>query len=78
MRRAASGRRVTSSTERGLYMGVQQTFGGISRVAFPLVFGATFQFVGKPAAFLISATLVLSTLLLGRDLEKYAPKLSTT
>ena len=64
--------RVISSGERGLYMGVQQTFGGISRVAFPLIIGATFQYVGKPAPFLINATLVLGTLLLGRDLEKYA------
>ena len=53
-------------------MGVQQTFGGVSRVAFPLILGAAFQYVGKPAPFLISATLVLGTLLLGRDLEKYA------
>ena len=66
--------RVISSSERGLYMGVQQTYGGISRVAFPVLFGAAFDSIGKTSPFLISATLLLGTLLLGRDLEKYAAK----
>ena len=70
--------RVTSSGERGLYMGVQQTYGGISRVAFPLLLGSAFEYIAKPAPFLISAMLVLGTLLLGRDLEKYAPKVAST
>jgi MFS family permease len=63
--------RVISSAERGLYMGVQQTYGGISRVGFPLLFGLAYDTIGKPSPFLISATLVLGTLLLGRDMEKY-------
>jgi MFS family permease len=63
--------RVISSAERGLYMGVQQTYGGISRVAFPVLFGIAYDGIGKTSPFLISATLVLGTLLLGRDLEKY-------
>lgn len=66
--------RVISSNERGLYMGVQQTFGGISRVIFPLLFGLAWDKLGKPSPFLISAALVAATLLLGRDLEKYAPR----
>ena len=67
--------RVVSSTERGLYMGVQQTYGGITRIAFPVLFGAAFDSVlGKPSPFVISATMVLATLLLGRDLEQYAPR----
>jgi len=66
--------RVVSSSERGLYMGVQQTFGGITRVGFPVLFGALFEYVGKPSPFFVSATLVLATLLLGRDLEKYSPR----
>jgi multidrug resistance protein len=67
--------RVISSNERGLYMGVQQTFGGISRVIFPVLFGLAFDKLGKPSPFLISAALVSMTLLLGRDLEKYAPRI---
>ena len=66
--------RVVSSAERGLYMGVQQTFGGITRVGFPVLFGYMFDNLGKPSPFFISATLVLGTLLLGRDLEQYAPR----
>ncbi|MEO7996953.1 MAG: MFS transporter [Gemmatimonadaceae bacterium] len=70
--------RVISSNERGLYMGVQQTFGGASRVVFPILFGFTYDHLGRPAPFLISAGLVAFTLLLGRDLEKYAPRVIKT
>lgn len=66
--------RVISSNERGLYMGVQQTFGGASRVVFPILFGLAYDHIGRPAPFLISSALVAFTLLLGRDLEKYAPR----
>lgn len=66
--------RVVSSAERGLYMGVQQTFGGITRVAFPIILGIAFDTLGHQSPFWISATVVLSTLLMGRDLERYAPR----
>jgi len=66
--------RVVSGAERGLYMGVQQTYGGITRVGFPIILGFAFDHFGKPSPFLISATLVLGTLLLGRDMELYAPR----
>ena len=66
--------RVVSSTDRGLYMGVQQTYGGITRVAFPVLLGVAFDAFGQASPFWISATVVLSTLLMGRDLEKYSPK----
>lgn len=70
--------RVISSNERGLYMGVQQTFGGASRVVFPILFGLAYDHLGRPSPFLISAALVAFTLLLGRDLEKYAPRVIKT
>lgn len=66
--------RVVSSAERGLYMGVQQTFGGITRVAFPVILGIAFDTLGHQSPFWISATVVLSTLLMGRDLELYSPR----
>lgn len=66
--------RVVSSAERGLYMGVQQTFGGITRVAFPVILGIAFDAFGKQSPFWISASVVLATLLMGRDLELYAPR----
>jgi MFS family permease len=58
--------RVVSPHERGLYMGVQQTFGGVSRVLFPVVAGAMMDRFGRGTPFWISGLLVLVTLLLWR------------
>ena len=69
--------RIVSSAERGLYMGVQQTFGGVTRVAFPVILGLAFDTFGKQSPFWISASVVLATLLMGRDLERYAPRATT-
>jgi multidrug resistance protein len=66
--------RVVSSAERGLYMGVQQTYGGITRVAFPIILGIAFDTFGVQSPFWISAVLVMATLLMGRDMELYAPR----
>lgn len=57
--------RVISASERGLYMGVQQTYGGLSRVLVPLWAGFSYDHLGHSVPFLTSAVLVLSTLLLG-------------
>jgi multidrug resistance protein len=65
--------RVVSSADRGLYMGVQHTYGGITRVAFPVVLGIAFDATGQASPFWISAFVVLGTLLMSRDLESYAP-----
>lgn len=68
--------RVVSSAERGLYMGVQQTYGGITRIASPLLLGMAYDsMLGEQSPFFISAVVVLATLLLGKDLEKYAPRI---
>jgi multidrug resistance protein len=62
--------RVIPSSERGLYMGVQQTFGGTARVLFPVIAGWAFdRFPELP--FLVSAALVAGTILLGLGLEEY-------
>ena len=60
--------RVIASRERGLYMGVQQTFGGLARVCFPIIFGLLFD-VALPLPFLLSASLVLFTIYLGRGMQ---------
>ncbi|MDB4905354.1 MAG: multidrug resistance protein [Gemmatimonadetes bacterium] len=65
--------RVTPSHERGLYMGVQQTFGGAARVAFPTLAGWLFD-RSTHAPFVVSALLVLGTIYLGLDMEKYAAR----
>jgi MFS family permease len=63
--------RVISSKERGLYMGVQQTFGGMARVLFPILFGFLYdRATGLP--FLVSAAFVLFTVYLGVGMDSYA------
>lgn len=54
--------RVVSSHERGLYLGVQQTFGGASRVAFPIGAGFLMDRWGTGAPFWISGVLALLAL----------------
>ncbi|MEO8193607.1 MAG: MFS transporter [Gemmatimonadales bacterium] len=61
--------RVISSSERGLYMGVQQTFGGLSRVIVPLWAGFSYDHFGRPIPFLTSAALVLFSLMLGLGVD---------
>jgi multidrug resistance protein len=63
--------RVISSKERGLYMGVQQTFGGLARVITPILFGWLFDRY-LPLPFLLSAALVGFTIWLGMGMDSYA------
>jgi multidrug resistance protein len=62
--------RVIPSNERGLYMGVQQTFGGTARVVFPILAGWAFD-RHPELPFLASATLVAGTILLGLGMEGF-------
>jgi multidrug resistance protein len=63
--------KVVPSSERGLYMGVQQTFGGSSRVLFPIVYGWLFdRSIGAP--FWLAGVLVATTIFLGLGLDSYA------
>ncbi|HEV7590179.1 MAG TPA: MFS transporter [Longimicrobium sp.] len=55
---------VISPRERGVMMGVQQSYGGAARVLFPLLAGWTFQHLGVGYPFWTSAVLVLGTLFL--------------
>ncbi len=70
--------RVVPRRHRGLYMGVQHTFGGISRVVFPLAAGAAMDHLGLGFPFVIAGVLVLSTLLLTASMESYAPTRATS
>jgi multidrug resistance protein len=63
--------KVISSRERGLYMGVQQTFGGLARVVFPILFGWLFDWY-LPLPFLLASGLVLFTIWLGLGMESYS------
>jgi len=51
--------RVISANERGLYMGVQQTFGGLGRIIVPLWAGFAYDRFGKTVPFFTSSLLVL-------------------
>src|SRR5687768_15459725 len=44
--------------ERGLYLGVQATFGGVSRVAFPIAVGFAMVWFGAGVAYLMAGILV--------------------
>jgi predicted MFS family arabinose efflux permease len=55
--------------ERGMYMGLQQTYGGIARVAAPLFYGWAFDSLGKSAPFYFSSAFVLATIFLGFGLD---------
>src|SRR6185436_8910048 len=63
--------RVVPSRERGLYLGVQQTFGGLSRVAFPIGAGLLMDHFGRATPFWVSGLLVLATLGLTGAMESY-------
>jgi len=63
--------RVVASNERGLYMGVQHTFGGVSRVAFPILAGVLMDQSGVGTPFVLSGVLVLATLGITRALAGY-------
>ena len=63
--------RVVSEEERGLYLGVQQTYGGLSRVTYPLLAGLLSDQFGEGAPFWLSAVMVASTAFMGLGLERY-------
>src|SRR6266705_2324688 len=64
--------RVIQPRERGLYMGMQQTYGGISRIIAPLFFGWAFDHIGVSAPYFFSSAFILATIFLGFGLDQYA------
>ena len=64
--------RVVPAGDRGLYMGMQQTFGGMARIAAPLLFGRAFDVYGVAVPFYLAAACVLATLPLGFGLHRAA------
>ena len=64
--------RVISPRERGLYMGMQQTYGGVTRIIAPLFFGWAFDSIGVSAPYFFSSAFLLATLTLGFGLDQYA------
>ncbi|MBM4193188.1 MAG: MFS transporter [Gemmatimonadetes bacterium] len=65
--------RVVPAHERGLYMGVQQTFGGVGRVLGPLYAGFAYDHLGRGVPFYTGALIVLATISLTVGIEKNIP-----
>jgi MFS family permease len=61
--------RVIPSHERGLFMGVQQTFGGLARVIVPLWAGFAYDHFGKTVPFFTSAVLVGGAIFIGLGVD---------
>jgi MFS family permease len=57
--------------ERGLYMGVQQTFGGLARVGAPLYAGLTYDLLGHGVPFYTGGAMVICAIALGLQMESY-------
>lgn len=64
---------VIPNHERGLYMGVQQTFGGLARVAGPIWAGFSYDYLGKGVPFYTGAALAAFTIVIGMGIEAHIP-----
>src|SRR6185295_16464682 len=64
--------RVVNPRERGLYMGMQQTYGGVARIIAPLFYGWAFDSLGVASPYYFSSAIIAATILLGFGLDKYA------
>jgi MFS family permease len=64
--------RVVSPRERGLYMGMQQTYGGVARVIAPLFYGWAFDSLGVSSPYFFSSAIIAATIFLGFGLDRYA------
>lgn len=70
--------RVIDQRERGLYMGLQQTYGGVARIIVPLWAGFAFDKLGVGIPFYTSAAAVVLTIFLGLGLDQYVkPRMAT-
>ena len=64
--------RVVNPRERGLYMGMQQTYGGVARIIAPLFYGWAFDSLGVASPYFFSSAIIAATVFLGLGLDKYA------
>jgi MFS family permease len=71
--------RVISPRERGLYMGMQQTYGGAARIIAPLFFGWSFDTLGVSSPYFFASAFIVATLLLSPTITQTVqqPALST-
>jgi MFS family permease len=65
--------RVVPAADRGMYMGLQQTFGGLARLLAPLSYGFAWDRLSRSAPFLLAGGFVLATLVLALGLAARVP-----
>ena len=70
--------RVISPRERGLYMGMQQTYGGVARIVAPLFFGWSFDTLGVSSPYFFASAFIVATLLLSPQVKLVAQQTATT
>ena len=66
--------RVISPRERGLYMGMQQTYGGVSRAIAPLFFGWSFDRLGVSSPYFFASAFIVMTILLSPQITEIIQK----
>jgi MFS family permease len=64
--------RLVPQQDRGMYMGLQQSFAGGMRVLAPILYGNAYDLLGKGSPFWAAGSVVLATLLLGAGLRRAA------
>ena len=69
--------RVISPRERGLYMGMQQTYGGVARIIAPLFFGWAFDTLGVSSPYFFASAFIVATLLLSPPAAEVAHQPAT-
>ncbi len=63
---------VVAPSERGMYMGLQHTLGGMARLSAPLLYGVVWDALGIASPFWLAAGLVATTLLFGAGFPRGA------
>ena len=62
--------RLVPQVDRGMYLGIQQSFAGLARILAPLLYGNAYDLLGKGSPFWCAGSVVLATLLLGIGLRR--------
>jgi len=63
--------RIIKPRERGLFMGMQQTYGGAARAIAPLFFGWCFDLLGPRSPYFFASAIIFTTIFLGVGLDAY-------
>jgi MFS family permease len=70
--------RIIQPRERGLFMGMQQTYGGVARAFSPLFFGWAFDRLGVSSPYFFASVFIFATIFLGVGLDGYAKQGQST